>query len=627
MDSFSYDLAANLAVVAVFLAAWALALDWLSRHGRWFRVVALGLFMGLGAMASMVFAIRMQPGIILDLRLAPLAVAGLFGGPAAALIAGGIAAAYRALLGGVGMWAGLIVIALVTMLGLLVHFVLNGRAPRTVHVLVLAAGTAAVALLATFALLPAGPDVTNHAIPLAVLAFLTTLAAGLVIRRSQRAADERDLVRVALMQAPDFHYVKDRAGVIAVANEAVARYNGYASPREIVGKTDFELTDQERAQMLFNAEQHLMRTGVPLLEQQEHVVGPDGVGRWFLTSKVPLRNVDGETIGLTGVTRDVTENHRMEAALTDSRNLLSYAVEGMADGLAMFDRTGHLVYCNERYRSLFPLTADIRQPGAHIRDILRRVVETGEQVNLGDPVTWLARVADSLSKHSEQQVSLCDGRWLHIRTRPTEHGAAMVVVSDVTSFKRTEGELRSLTSELKLLAETDGLTGLMNRRSFDARIEEELARSERERRPLSVVLFDVDHFKSYNDTLGHPAGDECLKVVARCVKMALLRQGDVAARYGGEEFIAILPGTDEDSAYQVAERARRALLELGVPHGAVRGGRVTMSAGIATYAGPATPLSSSQLVLHADEALYQAKGAGRNRVMGWKPRDTVRAAG
>jgi diguanylate cyclase (GGDEF)-like protein len=299
----------------------------------------------------------------------------------------------------------------------------------------------------------------------------------------------------------------------------------------------------------------------------------------------------------------------------------------MSDGLAMFDRTGHLVYCNQRYRDLFPLTADMRKPGVHIRDILVRVVQTGEQLNLGDPEVWLQVVSSSLRRHSEEQVNLFDGRWLLVRTRPTDEGAAMVVVSDVTSIKKAEGELISLTSELKVLAETDGLTGLMNRRTFDRRLAEELERSEAEKRNFSLVMFDVDLFKPYNDALGHPAGDDCLRVVGRCLGHALLRPSDLAARYGGEEFAAILPDTDEDSAFIVAERVRMTLAELKLPHPSARGGIVTLSGGVASYPASEIHRSTSQLLSRADEALYAAKAAGRNRVMGWKRRDAERIAG
>jgi diguanylate cyclase (GGDEF)-like protein len=255
------------------------------------------------------------------------------------------------------------------------------------------------------------------------------------------------------------------------------------------------------------------------------------------------------------------------------------------------------------------------------------VVKKGEQVNLGDPEKWIEDVVNSMRVNSEEQVSLLDGRWLQVRTRPTLDGASLVVVSDVTSMKKAEAELMTLTGQLRVMASTDALTGLMNRRAFDTAVGEEVERSERDGTPLSLVLCDVDRFKTYNDDYGHPAGDECLRAVANCLKGALFRPQDLAVRYGGEEFAALLPNTDEDSAYVVAERVRTSLFKLGLPHAKSEHGVVTLSAGLSTYAAGARRRAVEQLVARADGALYNAKTAGRNRVAGWRPHHEVRQAG
>lgn len=627
MDDFWHALVANFAVVGTVFALWTLAQEWLHRHRRPVRQFALGTFMGLSAIATIVFAVEGQPGVLLDLRSAPLVIAGLFGGPLAALLAAALTAAYRLAVGGVGMVPGLMMIGIVTLLGVILHLTLNGRGPRPIHVVFAATGVAGVALLTTLSLPTLTDELRFMALPAAGLIFAATLLAGFVVARGEARSAERDLMSAALTRSPEYFYIKDRASRFVMANLNVAHNAGLDRPEDLIGKTDFDLVEEKRADELFEAEQLILRTGTPMIGHKEHIVDAQGRERWFLTSKVALYNADGEAIGVAGTTRDITEQHKLEVALTDSRNLLNYAVNEMSDGLAMFDRSGHLVYCNERYRGLFPLTADVRRPGAHIRDILTRVVETGEQLDLGDPDVWVEVVAASLRKHSEEQVNLFNGRWLLVKTRPTDEGAAMVVVSDITSIKKAEGELRSLTSELKVLAETDGLTGLMNRRSFDVHFAEALARSQEERRPFSLVMFDVDWFKPYNDALGHPAGDECLRDVARCLKVTLLRPDDIAARYGGEEFVAILPDTGEDDAFVVADRVRMALSELKLPHPSTRAGIVTISAGIASYGASETRRSVAQLLARADEALYEAKGAGRNRVMGWKPRDVARIAG
>lgn len=166
--------------------------------------------------------------------------------------------------------------------------------------------------------------------------------------------------------------------------------------------------------------------------------------------------------------------------------------------------------------------------------------------------------------------------------------------------------LKSKAGEFEQLSVTDPLTGLLNRRYLQNRLAEELNRSKRHRFPMTLMMIDVDRFKSYNDTFGHPAGDEALRIVAGILKENL-RGADVAARYGGEEFAVLLPQTTVEEAVQIAERIRRQIERCSFPHR-----RVTASIGIAS-SGPdiSTP---DDLIWAADRALYQAKELGRNMV-------------
>lgn len=170
-------------------------------------------------------------------------------------------------------------------------------------------------------------------------------------------------------------------------------------------------------------------------------------------------------------------------------------------------------------------------------------------------------------------------------------------------------------AQLAELAEHDGLTGILNRRAFDHRLEAILAQARRYGQPVSLVLFDVDHFKSYNDNYGHPAGDDCLRRVAAALSMAMRRPGDVLARYGGEEFVAILPDTPADGAREVANAARLEVARLALRHDASADGIVTVSAGIASANAASVDLTPAALIGPADKALYRAKHAGRNRVV------------
>ncbi|KAA3652325.1 MAG: diguanylate cyclase [Proteobacteria bacterium] len=167
--------------------------------------------------------------------------------------------------------------------------------------------------------------------------------------------------------------------------------------------------------------------------------------------------------------------------------------------------------------------------------------------------------------------------------------------------------------QLEQLAAKDALTGLANRRAFDERLDAEWRRCQRGGQLLSIIMVDVDHFKTYNDTYGHPQGDVCLRSVASVLAGVAARTGDLVARYGGEEFVVVLPGTNSAGARVVAERIRVAIAALDMPHAASSvGAHVSVSLGVAS-ADP-SKLAAASLLMAADQALYAAKKLGRNRV-------------
>ena len=164
------------------------------------------------------------------------------------------------------------------------------------------------------------------------------------------------------------------------------------------------------------------------------------------------------------------------------------------------------------------------------------------------------------------------------------------------------------------LSLTDALTGIANRRKFDQSLETEWARARREGTSLAIVMIDVDYFKAFNDRYGHQAGDLCLRQVAQAMVGCMQRPADLLARYGGEEFAAILPATDAAGATALAEGLRSALVHLNVAHSESTLGQVSLSAGVAA-ARAVDGLTAAELVARADAALYDAKIAGRNRVV------------
>lgn len=168
-------------------------------------------------------------------------------------------------------------------------------------------------------------------------------------------------------------------------------------------------------------------------------------------------------------------------------------------------------------------------------------------------------------------------------------------------------------SELELLARTDGLTGLNNRRTLGEILDQEWRRARRTHSMFSLLFVDIDRFKAYNDTYGHQAGDDALAAVARCIGNNIRRPADSAARYGGEEFVVVLPDTPPAGAALIAEQIRAAISELAIEHAGSEYGRVTASIGAASWA-PEQDSDVTAVIKAADEALYNAKATGRNKV-------------
>jgi diguanylate cyclase (GGDEF)-like protein len=180
-----------------------------------------------------------------------------------------------------------------------------------------------------------------------------------------------------------------------------------------------------------------------------------------------------------------------------------------------------------------------------------------------------------------------------------------------TRVQERTAQLQAANAQLEKLAVTDALTGLLNRRALSDLFRREIERAQRHRRELAVIMFDVDHFKAINDRHGHAAGDAVLRQIAGVATQST-RSTDTIARYGGEEFVLVAPETDKSSALELAERMRAALqsAEIRIDHQSLK---VTASFGVAMLHGEDS--RPEDVLRRADEALYAAKGAGRNRVV------------
>jgi diguanylate cyclase (GGDEF)-like protein len=204
----------------------------------------------------------------------------------------------------------------------------------------------------------------------------------------------------------------------------------------------------------------------------------------------------------------------------------------------------------------------------------------------------------------------------HLRIRQIKSRgkrATLFMEERLKSLELRTQQLEQANRDLRRLSYLDVLTGIANRRRFEEALDLEWRRASRAGMPLSLIMIDTDFFKPFNDTYGHQRGDDCLILIANTIRNALNRPGDIVARYGGDEFMILIPGANEDGAAEMAEAVRGRVEAMEITHEGSPGDRfVTISLGVVT-AYPTRGFSTGELVSAADEALYRAKGEGRNR--------------
>src|ERR1700761_591047 len=310
----------------------------------------------------------------------------------------------------------------------------------------------------------------------------------------------------------------------------------------------------------------------------------------------------------------ISERERLQIDLKASETLFRLLAEASNDVIVLSDLTGERRYVSPAVTTVLgwepeELIGPTRVQIAHPDDVdaledLMRACREGEPVD-----ALIYRCARKDGSYVWMEASI---RLYHDETTWEPIGFVNVV-RDVTARKAAEEELNRAFRLVENLAMADGLTGVANRRRFEEKMDQEWKRAMRDGSLLSVLMIDVDYFKPYNDLYGHVMGDSCLRQIATAAQEVLHRSSDLFARYGGEEFAAVLPNTDSGGAQLVAEQIRQAVELLGLAHTGSPGGVVTVSIGCATMT-LAHDSTATVLVDAADQALYQAKSAGRNRV-------------
>jgi diguanylate cyclase (GGDEF)-like protein/PAS domain S-box-containing protein len=310
----------------------------------------------------------------------------------------------------------------------------------------------------------------------------------------------------------------------------------------------------------------------------------------------------------------IAERERLQDSLKVSETRFRMLAEASNDVIVLSDLSGKRHYVSPAITAILgwqpeELLGNDYQQIVHPDDVavLSALLEKCREGQFVETLSYRCRKKDDSYLWMEASLRL-------YRDQATDKPIGFVnVVRDISTRKAAEQDLNLAFCMVANLAMLDGLTGIANRRQFDDTMDRELRRAMRDGSTLSLLMIDVDHFKTYNDLYGHVMGDACLRQVAVAAQNVLHRTSDLFARYGGEEFVAILPNTDSRGAQKVAEQIRSAVELCRFPHAGNLHGAVTVSIGCATQI--LSPDSvGNPLLQAADEALYEAKSAGRNRI-------------
>lgn len=408
-------------------------------------------------------------------------------------------------------------------------------------------------------------------------------------------------LRQVLNNVGAYIYTKDTNGRYTYANNMVCELFGLAL-HDVVGKDDSQFFDLDISNQLQLNDRKVLADGETLVSEELNIVKATGETRIYWTVKAPVRDEQGEIIGMCGISTDITERKQLEAQLHEQRQLLDTVLNNVDSYIYMKSEDRRFLYVNEHSARLLGLPAEdiigrldsevlASATADHLWEIDRQVFDSGHKMAGEEEIT-------DESGHSSYYWSVKVP--IVLQDKPK---ALIGFSTDIT-------ELQLLKKELERQALTDMLTGVSNRRFFMQSLEREFSRARRYGTSMAVMILDIDHFKQINDSHGHHAGDLVLTGVASHLQ-GMMRQHDILSRIGGEEFAIILPETDAEGACVLANRLCESVRQLAIRSDDGHQMPITVSIGVSALQ-PSTADSHTMLKL-ADKALYLSKDAGRDR--------------
>jgi diguanylate cyclase (GGDEF)-like protein/PAS domain S-box-containing protein len=411
-------------------------------------------------------------------------------------------------------------------------------------------------------------------------------------------------LQAVLDHSPMAIYMRDLDQRWIVANAETCGILG-KSAADLLGRPMAETFPPDICELLAANDREVLASGEAQSFDEFVEDARSGQKRNVWSIKFPVRDAKGSTIGLGGVSLDVTERERNARELAAARGLFETVFEsgpvGMIISCVQEDRSTEIVKCNLAFAQMLG-----RKPEELLGEVQREIVHPDDQplreAMIDDVLAGRPATAEVRFLHR-------DGHEIWALTAPSltlgPDGECLIVVQTLDISER-----KTFESQLQHLADRDALTGLLSRRRFEEELERAVGLARRDRRPAALLLLDLDGFKAVNDAFGHAAGDALLVRISDALH-EVLRETDILARIGGDEFALILPDTDDDASDVVADKLIRAVRAHGSFLLDGRRAVVTVSIGITSLSGR-RGVDAAHLLSEADAAMYQAKATGKD---------------